>query len=123
MKIAIASNDGITISPHFGRTMGFVVFEIENGKVKERIYRKNNFTGHVLGMEGTGPHRDRHGLILEALKDCKTVIANGMGRRIYDDLNNAGIETFIVEENDTHQAIHLYLENKLQDHPEKGCEH
>ncbi len=123
MKIAIASNDGTTISSHFGRTMGFVVFEVEKGKVKERVYRKNDFTGHARGMEGADHNSDRHGPILEALKDCKTVIARGMGRRIYNDLNNADIETFIVEENDAHQAVHLYLESKLNNHPEQGCEH
>jgi len=123
MKIAIASNDGNTISAHFGRTEGFVIFNIEDGQIKEKDYRKNDFTGHARGLEGASHSVDRHAPILEALKDCHTVIANGMGRRIYDDLSNAGIETFIVRETDTNQAINLYLENKLQDHPEKGCEH
>ena len=123
MKVAIASNDGVTISAHFGRTAGFVIFEIENGQIKERVFRKNDFTGHARGLEGASHAVDRHGPILEALKDIHTVIANGMGRRIYDDLKNAGIETFIVQESDTQQAINLYLENNLQDHPEKGCEH
>jgi predicted Fe-Mo cluster-binding NifX family protein len=123
MKIAIASNDGISISSHFGRAAGFVVFDVEDGKVKERLYRKNEHTGHALGMEGSGPHFDRHGIILDALKDCDTVIAHGMGRRIYDDLQSADIQPFIVEEDDVLKAVHLYLENKLEDHPQKGCVH
>jgi predicted Fe-Mo cluster-binding NifX family protein len=123
MKVAIASDNGITISSHFGRTLGFEIFEIENGVIVNQLFRKNDFTGHARGMEGAGHHADHHGPILEALKDCNVVIAHGMGRRIYDDLQRAGIETFIVEENDTKQAIQLYMENKLQDHPEKGCEH
>ena len=46
-----------------------------------------------------------------------------MGRRIYEDLQNAGIETFIVDETETTAAIQKYLENVLQDNPEKGCDH
>jgi len=123
MKVAIASDNGITISAHFGRTLGFEIFEIEKGKIIGQMYRRNDFTGHARGLEGASHEIDRHAPILEALKDCNAVIANGMGRRIYEDLQNAGITTFIVEENNTRQAIRLFLENKLQDHPEKGCDH
>jgi len=34
MKIAIASDDGKTISSHFGRTKGFVIFEVEDKEIK-----------------------------------------------------------------------------------------
>lgn len=123
MKVAIASDDRMTISQHFGRTLGFEIFVIEDGKIIDQIYRKNDYTGHARGMEGMSHQVDRHAPILEALQDCNAVIANGMGRRIYEDLQNAGIETFIVEEYNTEQAVRRYIENKLQDHPEKGCEH
>ena len=52
MKIAIASDDRKTISAHFGRTLGFVVFEIEGKEKKAQEYRPNTFTGHALGLEG-----------------------------------------------------------------------
>jgi len=38
MKIAIASDDGKTISSHFGRTRGFVIFEIEGKEIKKKEY-------------------------------------------------------------------------------------
>ncbi len=50
MKIAIASNDGKRISAHFGRSKGFVIFEIENGEIKNREYIPNTFTGHARGI-------------------------------------------------------------------------
>ena len=31
MKIAVASNDGVSVSKHFGRTSRFSIFEVENG--------------------------------------------------------------------------------------------
>jgi predicted Fe-Mo cluster-binding NifX family protein len=46
-----------------------------------------------------------------------------MGRRIYHDLQTAGIEAFIVQETEAEQAIQKYLQNQLQNFPDQGCEH
>lgn len=123
MKIAIVSDDGKTIASHFGRTRGFAVFEIEGEKVKKQEYRENTFTGHVRGLEEANHSFDRHGPILEALKDCRAVISHGMGRRIYDDLKNAGIEVFVTEEIDVKTALDLFIKGCLIDHPELSCTH
>lgn len=122
MKIAVASDDGQTIAMHFGRTNGFVVYRVdEEGNVIEDYYMQNRFTGHVTGE--SGHTTDKHATILEALSGCKAVIARGMGRRIYMDLQSAGIEPFIVKESIARQALNLYLNNALKDNPDKGCDH
>ena len=41
MKIAIASDDKKTTSHHFGRATGFIVFDIQNGKAVNIVYREN----------------------------------------------------------------------------------
>jgi predicted Fe-Mo cluster-binding NifX family protein len=115
MKIAVASNDGKKISAHFGRTKGFVIFEIENGEIKSREYRLNTFTGHARGFSHDDPehHKYTHPAIIEALKDCKVVISHGMGRRLYDDLTSAGIDVYVTDETDVDKAIELYLKGEL----------
>ena len=123
MKIAIASDEGITISSHFGQTRGFVVFDIEGQEVKNREYRLNTFTGHARGLEGADHGIDRHGPIISALSDCKAVISHGMGRRIYDDLKGAGIEALVTDETEVQKAIDLYINGALIDRPERGCSH
>ena len=123
MKLAIASDDEKNISAHFGRTRGFIIFEIENDSVINKEYRVNDFTFHAQGLVDAPHSMDRHARILKALGDCKTVISNGMGRRIYDDLQSANIDTFIVNESNAEEALHLYLKNELVNNPEKGCEH
>ncbi|MCM8784975.1 MAG: NifB/NifX family molybdenum-iron cluster-binding protein [Candidatus Omnitrophica bacterium] len=123
MKIAIASDDGKTISSHFGRTKGFVIFEVEGKEIKGQKYLLNTFTGHARGLEDTGHEIDRHTPILNALKDCKAVISHGMGMRIYNDLKEAGIEVFVTEETDVKNAFDLYLSGGLIDKPEIGCPH
>ena len=127
MKIAIASDEGKSISQHFGRTRGFIIYEIEDKVVKGKKFIENRYTGHALGQRherGTthsGAHH--HGAILQALSDCQIVISQGMGRRLYEELQINGIEAFIVNEQDADKAVNLYLQEKLQNNPDKGCEH
>lgn len=123
MKIAVASDDGKVISAHFGRSLGFVIAEIENREIKTKQYRKNTFTGHARGLADEDCNLDRHQPILEALKDCQIVISHGMGRRIYDDLKNAAIGVFITEEVDVDEALSAFIKGELKDHPERGCVH
>lgn len=123
MKIAIVSDDGKTISSHFGKTKGFVIVEVEGKEIKSREYRPNTFTGHARGLEGRGHELDRHTPILNALKDCKAVISHGMGVRIYNDLKGIGIEVFVTDETDVDKALNLYLDGKLIDKPEIVCHH
>jgi predicted Fe-Mo cluster-binding NifX family protein len=126
MKIAIVSDDQKTIASHFGRALGFVIFESENGSITGREYRPNRFTMHVLnpGEEGYGPeHHHSHGPIIEALRDCSVVISHGMGRRIYDDLRSTGKEVYITSEIDVEAAVKLYLKGDLIDRPEMRCDH
>ncbi len=115
MKIAVASDDGKIVSSHFGRTRGFVIFEVEGKEIKSREYLPNTFTGHARGMHERGMHHqyDTHSAIIEALKDIKVVISHGMGRRLYEDLKNAGIDVYVTDETVVDEAINLFLNGKL----------
>ena len=113
MKVAIASDDGKTISYHFGRAAGFVVFEIQNGKITGREYRKN-----------IGKHSEEHGscdhaAMIKNLKDCSVMISHGMGQRIYDDMVKSGIEPIVTEEDSVDKAIEAFLKGKLESHTER----
>ena len=123
MKIAIASDDEKDIAQHFGRTRGFVVVELDGGAERARVYRPNTFTGHARGLEAAGHEVDRHGPILRALADCQVVISRGMGRRLYDDLRQAGVQVYITDETDATRAVELYVRGGLVDRPELGCNH
>ena len=127
MKVAIASDDRMMISQHFGRTRGFVIAEIDDKNVKNLDYRPNTFTGHARGLEHgehhvgsqaghhADHHADHHGPILEALRDCQVVISKGMGRRIYEDLKNSGIQVFVTGEAEVGKAIEMFIQGKLED--------
>ncbi len=133
MKVAVASDDGKVICQHFGRTKGFSVFEIEDNQIKSKVYVPNTFTAHATNNSGEkhnhqgpmhGPgHVHSHDSILNALEDCKAVIACGMGQRLVIDLQNAGIEPIRTSVTDVDQAIELYIQQVLKDNPDIQCAH
>ncbi len=124
MKIGIASDDRKSIAQHFGRTLGFVIAEIEDGKILSEEYRENNFSMHMQqGEQQHGAHGHSHSAILDALADCDVVLARGMGRRIYDDLRGANIQSVITDQITVDGAFQAFIAGNLKDNPEQGCEH
>jgi len=134
MKIAIPTDDKITICPHFGRTSGFMVFKIEGRKVVDSEYRPNTFTGHARGQQQPHLHADHHEMhkqphqhshsgVYNALGDCHIVIAKGMGRRLYVDLEEWKIQVFITKESDINTALEAFLNNTLDSDIERLCSH
>ncbi len=95
MRIAVPTNDGISISAHFGRSEGFLVFEIEDGRIRGREMRSNTMQhSHEQGAcdhgsGGSEPHS--HASILSALSGCDVVICAGMGWRAAEALKSGGI--------------------------------
>lgn len=129
MKVGIASDDQVNISRHFGRTRGFVITEIEDGKVVGNEYRVNTFSHHAKtgGVDHGHSHSQGHGhshdAILNALSDCQVVVSRGMGRRIYDDLRGVNIESMITNVSTVEDAVKAYIQGSLQNYPEIGCQH
>lgn len=126
MKIAVASSDGIHISPHFGRSSHFLVFDVEGGKIVGKELRSNTFTAHARGeCHGDGQH-DRsghnHAPIVEALGDCGVVLCYGMGWRAAEALGQAGIQPYVLGEQSTPEcAVALFLDGKLQPASQGSC--
>lgn len=123
MRIAVASDDRETIAGHFGRALGFMVFQCDQSQSICEEYRTNNFTGHAEGAAPHGSVTDHHGPILRALADCDVVISHGMGRRIHEDLRQAGIQAIITEEVSVERAVKRFIAGDLENQPELYCNH
>jgi predicted Fe-Mo cluster-binding NifX family protein len=102
MKIAVAALDGRTVSPHFGRSACFIVFEEKEGRIVGQEVRDNTYTPHAKG-ECSGEHaagslHESHGHagILAALHDCDAGICRGMGWRAAEDLGGRGIKALVT---------------------------
>lgn len=124
-KIAIPSDDQETISGHFGRTKGFLIYDVDENNVGNKIYVENNFTGHAQGHhhDHQHDHQHSHGGILQALKDCKVIIACGMGRRLLIDFETNNKEVFVTDTSNADEAVDQYLKGVLGHNPHKTCQH
>jgi predicted Fe-Mo cluster-binding NifX family protein len=91
MKIAVPTNDGVTLSEHYGRSAAFLIFELENGRITKRETRPNR--AHHAGGDGEcqqgGGHS--HAGIVTALAGCDVVLCGGMGGRAAEALRAGGI--------------------------------
>jgi predicted Fe-Mo cluster-binding NifX family protein len=124
-KIAMPSDDQVSISGHFGRTKGFLIFDVDGDKVENKIYVENNFTGHAQGLhhDHHHDHQHSHGGILQVLKDCKVIISRGMGRRLLIDFENNNKEVFVTDTSSADEAVDQYLKGVLGHDPDKTCQH
>lgn len=127
MKIAVVTEDGITISQHFGRAPYYLVLTIENGQIVSREMREKVGHSHSLnhphqhenphGSHGCGPEsQSRHALMASAISDCQILLAGGMGSGAYHSLKEAGIEVIITDIEGIEEAVTAYLEGKIVNH-------
>lgn len=129
MKIAIPTDDGRTVSLHFGRAAHYAVLTVENGAITERELRAK-FSPHGTaagahpepadGPHGTGPESDaRHDQMAAAIADCEAILCGGMGRGAYDRLAANGIKPIVTDIRDVDEAAIECAAGRIVDHAER----
>jgi predicted DNA-binding protein (UPF0251 family)/predicted Fe-Mo cluster-binding NifX family protein len=132
MKVAFVSDDGKTISRHFGRAAYYVVLTVDDGKVVQKEQRPKLGHEHFAGRQeahhehggGGGGHgfepgaQERHAGMVQAILDCKTLIAGGMGAGAYASIQGAGIEPIVTDMQSIDDAAAAYLAGTLANHME-----
>ena len=126
MRVAVASDDGVSIAGHFGRCACFVIFDAaENGATEIERRPNSNNHHHEQGDCGHHDHENSghsHQSFLNALHDCQVVICRGMGRRAVIDLSAKGIQPAIVAEDiSAHEAAELYARGQLNSSNDSTC--
>ncbi len=104
MRIAIPTNDKITIFKRTGRADAFLIFEIDQVSVKEVDYRKN-LHNHDDHEHSEDHHNHSHDELVETLSDCSFVLVNVIGKNLLADLTNSGIIVFKTKEKNIKNAI------------------
>ncbi len=126
MKIAIPTNDMVTISSHFGRSKGFLIVELKNNQIEKKEYVINTFTAHVKNKNNHdehGNHNHSHQGIFNALGNSHVVIAKGMGHRLFNEFSENDIKVYITKETNIDNAVKLLVQGKLKPNKELCCEH
>ncbi len=129
MKIAAITDDGKTISQHFGRAPYYLVLTVENNKIVDTEMRSK--LGHAHFQEeghhekagerhGFGPEADnRHGRMAEAIADCEALLCRGMGMGAYESMKTRNIRPVVTDIADIEEAVLAYVNGQIIDHVEK----
>lgn len=124
MKIAFVTDDGKTISAHFGRAAYYLVVDVEDGKeVKREMIEKMGHThfqaDHQHEEHSDQPHgfspeaKSRHAAMLDTMGDCSVVVCGGMGRGALQYIEDSGKEACLTEVRSIDEALKLYLAGNL----------
>ena len=126
MKIAAITDDGRTISQHFGRAPYYLVATVENGAIVNREMRDKLGHAHFANEpheddqpgqpHGFGPAaQNRHVQMAEAIADCQALLCGGMGAGAYQSMVQRGITPVVTEIASIDEAVMAYVEGKIVD--------
>jgi predicted DNA-binding protein (UPF0251 family)/predicted Fe-Mo cluster-binding NifX family protein len=124
LKIAVVSDNGTTISQHFGRAPYYVILTVENGKIKKQEQFERGSAGTcACGHSGNDEHHHashsgpdsaaKHNKMVDPIADCQVLIAGGMGYGAYQALKSRNLEVFITAEPSIQKAVELFSAGKL----------
>ena len=143
MKIAAITDDGKTISAHFGRAEKCAVIEVKDGKiVGQELRDKPGHAGgehdhdhehdlehddlqvhvhspnhHHGGSQHHGQHRFHEKLAV--MDDCQVVLCRGMGNPAYEKLVEAGLTPILTDIVDIETAVQAYIAGTITDNPRR----
>lgn len=132
MKIAAVTDDGKTISAHFGRATKYAVITIENGRITTSKIRTkvghHDFQGkashdhhyHNERGRGLGRHSaEKHRQMFAAITDCEVVLARGMGQGAYNGLQQLGVRPVLTDISDIATAVQAVADGSIINHSER----
>lgn len=108
MKIAVASQDSLTISPHPGQCRHFLLFTVREGKVVER---HSLHIAHEETFNHSDPRRPH------PLAGVQVLIAGGLGQGLLHRLEAMHIQGVATPEGNPERAVQLYLGGSLPQRP------
>ena len=132
MKIAAVSDDGFTISQHFGRAQYYIVVTVENGEIISHETRSKLGHGQFAGenrdehqkIEDPRGHgydpaaQNRHARMATAIADCDVLLTRGMGAGAYESMKQAGIRPVVTSIVNIDEAVKAVISGEITDHTE-----
>lgn len=130
IKVAAITDDGKTISQHFGRAQYYLVATIENGQIINREMRNKLGHSHFVNEPHTAEQpgqahgmdsasHDRHLQMAETIADCEALLCRGMGRGAYESMQTRGIRPIVTEIANIDEAILAYNQGSIVDRTDK----
>jgi predicted Fe-Mo cluster-binding NifX family protein len=124
--IAFVTDDGSTISSHFGRALYYEIITLQNGKIADRR-RVNKAGHHSFGPEAHGAdgHHDddKHAAMTAPLAGVAALVARGMGMGAQQYLVASGIRPILTDLHTIDEAVQHYLAGTLVNNPQRLHDH
>lgn len=125
-KIAFVTDDGRTISAHFGRALYYEIVRVNEKTEVERT--RIDKAGHHMwegsGQNGPGPHEDhKHALMTAPLEGVSVLIARGMGTGAQQHLLASGIQPILTDLHTIDEALGQLLAGTLVNNPKRLHDH
>ena len=129
-KIAAITDDGTTISHHFGRAPLYCVVTIEDGKITHSELREKLGHAHFVNLHQPGEAHDqlhgtdaashnKHLQMAETIADCEALLCRGMGMGAYQSMQARGIRPVVTDIATIGEAALAYAAGQIVDHVEK----
>jgi predicted Fe-Mo cluster-binding NifX family protein len=130
IKIAAITDDGETISQHFGRATYYLVATVENGRIVNRELRPKLGHGQFAHQpHEEGQHGSQHGMdpashnkhlqMSETIADCEALLCRGMGRGAYESIQSREIRPVLTDIAAIDEAVMAYVEGRIVDQVER----
>jgi predicted Fe-Mo cluster-binding NifX family protein len=118
--IAIATDDGKTVSSHFGRAQLYEVIKFNDGRVTER-QRREKAGHHTFSSQESDEeheteesHNRRHRAMVSSIPDCQAVVVRGMGQGAVDHLQRANLLPILTDLRTIDEVISAIASGSLQ---------
>ena len=129
MKVAVATDDGKTISRHFGRAPYYLVFTIDDAELVSKEIRikpdGRQFTHriHQHHSEGSGHGfgtcaLTRRTQMIDAIRDCDAIVVADVICGTYLEMTEIIIRPFVTEREDAEQAVRDFIDGQLDEYTE-----
>lgn len=104
MRIAVTSQDRMTITAHAGMCRKFWVYDVEGNRVVSRTLLELPREQSLHECHGDGPH---------PLDTVDVLIAGGMGSGLVGRLARRGVRALVSSESDPDRAVAAFVAGQL----------
>lgn len=113
-KIAFPTDDGETISRHFGQANYFQVITLVDGTATQKEQRQlPAHQHHEHNHNHEHGHGHGHHNKFTLLQDCQVLIGAGMGQPAHNRLQEIGVDVWMTGEKTIAAALEKYISGTL----------
>lgn len=131
MKLAVVTDDGTTVSQHFGRARYYAVLTVKDQHIlgqemldrgdmvlpPDEHHEARHGLGDAMDCHGTGTGAAaQHHRMVEPIKGCEALLTRGLSWSARECIINAGIRPVLTDIAGLNEAVAAYLDGTIVDH-------